>query len=309
MTIMQTYGLREIHGDVGIELEMEYAEKIPAAVGVPFTNHWKVGLDGSLRGAGCEFSTRGPRRMEELPDVFDALRPYLTDRFSPRVSTRAATHFHINCQQREMKEVIVIATAWWWCEQLMMQYFDPTRDGNLFCLGVHHANHAPVHLSKRKRMGLEPDPHNEVFITCRYAALNLASLSKFGSLEFRCMPSTRSIHALDKWARMCYNVCKVYKEYESPEAFMDAVFHGSAKDILYSIFKIGQVVDELASTPNFERLLQVNVPLLVNYAYGGHLFKGVKVGPKQDPWDEDEPDLDVDDLIEELRMEEDNWDA
>ena len=279
MKIRQIYGLRDTIGDIGIELEMEYAEQLPTVINgrdQVFNKHWKVGLDGSLRGAGCEYSTRGPRKMGDVPEALEGLKPYLGELFKPRVSSRAATHFHINCQERTMDEVMVITTAWWWCEQLMTQYFDPMRDGNLFCLGVHHANYAPVHFAERKSKGRMPDPHHDSFMNCRYAALNLASLSKFGSLEFRCMPSTTNVRDLDIWSRMCYNVCKVYESYKSPAEFMDAVFHKGAKDILYSIFRIDSVVDELTKRPDYERLLQANIALLVNYAYGGHLFNGVK---------------------------------
>ena len=88
------------------------------------------------------------------------------------------------------------------------------------------------------------------------------------------MPSTTNVDAIDKWTHMCYNVCKVHEQYKDASDFMDAVFHKGVKDILGSIFQIGQVVDELVSLPNYERKLQENVPLLVNYAYGGQVFKG-----------------------------------
>lgn len=310
MDIRQTYGLREVRlGDVGIELEMEYRTlDLPALDDWDeFGQHWNRNRDGSLRGTNCEYVTRGPKPIYDVSQILHILRPLLSEKALPRVSPRAATHVHVNCQSLTMQQVLVICTAWWWCEQLMVQYFDPTREGNLFCLGIRHASHAPYHFARRRATGHGPDPHHDIFMNSRYAALNLASLAKFGSLEFRCMPSTTNVDAIDKWTHMCYNVCKVHEQYKDASDFMDAVFHKGVKDILGSIFQIGQVVDELVSLPNYERKLQENVPLLVNYAYGGQVFKGRKVEREEFP--EEEGPLDdfvFDELMGQIREHDDH---
>lgn len=296
LNIRETLGLRKFDSPFGVEVENEYADELPEIPrdGADFYLFWGRKADGSLRGASEEIVSKASMsrdNWDQACELYDMLMLESGWENSPR----AATHIHINMQEKEFKDIPVIAAAWWWMEPLLIKSIDPSRVGNLFCLGLREANFGAFHFSRSA--GHPAGMYHALYRDYRYAALNLAAIQKFGSIEFRCFPSTKSSKELDKWLNLCYTVSEVHKEFETPDKLMDFVFQHDAKDVLYRFTGSDVLVDGMTRLNDWRDELTENEGMLVDYAYGGTM-----VVPHDD--DEEEPQedhgfiIDLDDVVD-----------
>lgn len=273
--IRQTFGLREHPSEFGLEVEMEYREPVEMEDHLEAMDYWKFVNDHSLRGYANELVSRPQVSLKNLPTALEKLDKYFKETL-PVESHRASTHVHVNVGNRTLVQVLTMATMWWWLEELAIKATGPEREGNLFCLGLKEANGVTQDIVDTYA---GPGRYNVFNQDNRYGALNLMSLRKFGSLEFRCMRSTKDTALLDKWVKMCYTLCEAYKEFGSPNAFMDAVFYRKPEDLLGLM--VPGMVDEFRNIPDWREHLKVNVGVLTNFAYG--VDWGVDMGKNREP--------------------------
>lgn len=195
MNVCEYYDLPRTNGEIGIEIELEGSNVDEA--GAP---GWRVERDGSLRGDSAEYVMRKPVMLREVHKYVRALQKSLDDADAEPVDTgRAGVHVHVNMQQYSMTQVINYICAYMIFEDCLTDFCGEHRVGNLFCLRVRDADRLIFSLRDRIR---RKDLLNINNNANRYAAINIESLPKFGSLEFRAMRSTVDPMEISQWAGM-----------------------------------------------------------------------------------------------------------
>lgn len=176
--IKDYYLLQDFAGDVGVEIEMEGNNLVKE-------NNilWRVDRDGSLRGEAQEYVTKKPLSWDEAKEAID----YLFHNFEKtgsqlNPSIRCGIHIHINFQQKTFLQLANFIAVYRYFEPMLLHYCGPNRNGNLFCLGFHHADAMEDMIFSAFNSGEYNRFADDII---RYSALNLCSLPKYGSVEFR----------------------------------------------------------------------------------------------------------------------------
>lgn len=197
-TIADFFGVSAVKDgrEVGIEIEME-GEALPTSS--PPTG-WKAEADGSLRGNSCEMVFRRPEPRQEIRGRLSALSSYMKKIGTRLAETdRCGVHIHVNVQEFSMQQTFNFILLYLLFEEVLVHYCGETREGNLFCLRAKDASHLIQQLRICKAKGRLDLIANDTF---RYASINMAALSKYGSLEFRALKTPDDIMEIEDWANM-----------------------------------------------------------------------------------------------------------
>ena len=210
--ISDLLGLRPIKGQYGIEVEAEFSEP----TNYEEVHHlWYTTGDGSLRGFGVEFISPKPWDKETAKESYAFLLAQSFWQNYFRASPRAGIHVHCNVTSWSVDRVLRFLVAYYLVEEVMLHNCGEDRKGNLFCLRMNDADSvldAVQDLIDHKLGDLRRN-----FNTYKYAALNIASIGKLGSVEFRALPSNGSIQEFSDWLDMIDNLSEYSKKEQSLE--------------------------------------------------------------------------------------------
>lgn len=216
-------------GEIGVEIEVEGVNLPDQMEG------WEVHRDDSLRGNAREYVLTSPcprnqlgRHLKKFSDV---LEHYNT---RPLESKRAGVHVHINVQSLTMAQLISFICLYGIFEESLVRWCGDGRSGSLFCLRIKDAEYLSSWIEYCTENELWNNlPENDI----RYAALNLTSLSKFGSLEFRALRGTTDVHVIHQWV----NLLLCIKDYalnqvDNPLQILDNLSKEGGKRFATSVF-------------------------------------------------------------------------
>jgi len=275
-------------GDLfGIELECEGTRVDWCRFDGEILKHWAPEHDGSLRnhhGAACEWIFKGPVNYKGSVTRVNKLFDYFEKRKAKFVcSNRTSTHVHFNMGDKNCYQVVNLFILFTILEGILDAYCGEDRVGNLFCLSSRHAEQQVdwVHDAcfKHGHFGNFRDAN-------RYCSLNLASLNKFGTVEFRAMRGLDNREDMLSWLSIlndftqyaCYTVKnpvdllqeisldrpegfirKVFSEEnynkltkDLEEGFLDASIYEGLRMVQMLCYKIGTEFDQvLVKGPDF----------------------------------------------------------
>ena len=208
MIIADFIGKKTI-GDVGIEIEVE-GEMLPPSVGL-----WRREVDGSLRGnESAEYVLNKPVSIDLVRRELDILKKAFVDYNSVfNESPRAGVHVHINVCDLTFKQVITMICIYIILEEFFIRYCDKSRDGNLFCLPSYNAGYL---LSQIRRSCETEDAYVLRTDEIRYSSVNINSLFKYGSVEFRSLESTYNFDKILHWCKMLHKIKLAALKYDNP---------------------------------------------------------------------------------------------
>ena len=207
---------------------------------------WKTEHDGSLRD-GLEYVFRGALNPLEsrlaLAELFGELKKA---KAQLNYSFRTSTHVHLNVDDLDSTKVNQIIFLYTLVEDLFANFCDENRRGNRFCLRFKEA--ANLYGVFSKMIQEEEHPNYIARLeqnNLKYAALNLHTLAKYGTLEFRSLEGTNDQVKIDRWLKVIENLYNVAIRFESiaqlhevftanPSAIVDEVF---TTDIGPELFK------------------------------------------------------------------------
>lgn len=193
--IVEILGVRGQTGDVGVEIEVE-ADNLPHPDTV--SDYWRTERDNSLRGHSAEFVLNRPYNLDKVEAALDKLSEQFTVHGTRvRPTYRAGIHVHVNVQDLTPKQLITFVASYLMLEEVMISYCDKTRMGNHFCLRLSDAGYLLDVLATTIREGDLKALNTE---DIRYASVNLTSLFKYGSVEFRALESTFDKDKILNWA-------------------------------------------------------------------------------------------------------------
>lgn len=221
-TIANRFGVREVRGAVvGLELEIE-GTNLPHRI--DDGKVWQVKPDGSLRG-GLEYVFTAPlgsvntkAALDQIQAAMEASGANLT------YSYRTSTHVHVNVSNLEVEVVKAMVALFTLFEDEYINFCARTRKSNRFCLGVKDADGVVDNLRKFFIEARVPDEGRG-----KYSAINLCTLARFGTLEFRTLEGTNDWNRVFTWVRALLALRKAAKDIETLEAVVNASTEDLAK--------------------------------------------------------------------------------
>ena len=163
----------------GIEVEMEgdYLPTIEDGL-------WSRIRDGSLRGNSCEYILKNPSYLPVAEKAVVSLIGLLNRYARLDISDRCGIHVHTNIQNLRINELFNMLVFYFIAEELLIEKVSADRKGNLFCLSASEAEGQVEYLTRIAEDG------GKIFMNLgqnelKYAALNIAAIPKFGTVEFR----------------------------------------------------------------------------------------------------------------------------
>lgn len=193
-------------GRYGLELEVE-GNNITAP-----SEEWHAVNDGSLRGQSTEYVLRSPIDFEPAKTAINNLFEQTLGRgMTYKDSNRTSFHVHLNVSDFNIIRVANTITLYGIFENLLVNWCGPYRVGNLFAQRLCDVKWSIKEIATCLRDNSFRSFSNEV----RYMGLNLASINKFGSLEFRTMRGITNPQDGVTWLTL------INKIYEASERFQD----------------------------------------------------------------------------------------
>lgn len=212
MIIRECFGLRKTNGQIGLEIETEGAtggfDQLDSDV-------WRLDRDGSLRGGGIELTLRKPLSRNGVLKAVQSVQELVDNRaVEIEDSGRAGVHVHLNMQERTIAQVYNVVCAYLIFEDVLTEWCGSHRVGNFFCLRTRDAEG----LLDTIVSSLQSQSYTDVRTDdIRYAGLNLTSLSRYGSLEFRAMRSTTDPDTIMTWIDVLLKLHDWALGFESPD--------------------------------------------------------------------------------------------
>lgn len=251
-------------GTIGLELEYESRNPFPVLAGQSqyVFESWRETMDGSLRGRyNMEYVMRGTddakgteKRLTELMKALEGTN--IED------SVRAGVHIHLNVQDLKVERFWVFLTCYYILEELLCKYCGEGRSGNHFCLRGIDAEFVVFMATMTRQDGQWLHLRNE---DLRYAALNLNSLWKYCSVEFRALRSTTDVKEIMKWIYILKSIKENSRLFDSPQAVIENFSVGGELQFVRAM--LGVHSKQFEKDPKFTYILKRGVRLAQELAY------------------------------------------
>lgn len=248
MNVMKAFRLSHralTRGDLGIEIEVE-GDNLPQP-----DKYWNCEQDGSLRGESMEYVLSKPLGMAATRTALSHLNDsYLANGTVVHESVRAGVHVHVNVQQLSTVELFSFMTAYIILEDLLIKYCGEYREGNLFCLRIKDAEYL-LHTIEEVARTKDYQLFNRDVL--RYSSMNVCSLWRYGSLEFRAMRGTRDLDVIGDWAEILLNIRNVVAKFDSPARIIE-MWHNVGVESFLDVL-LGPYKDKLCNGVDYESLV------------------------------------------------------
>lgn len=213
------------YGKVGIEIEVENCNP---HVDNDLGGVWVGKQDGSLKNEGREFVTNGGIVGTQIISAIDGFCKVAEKHKLSVGYPRAGIHIHVDCTDLSMDEdsnQLAIMTAFYLLiEHAVFSYAGDWRQWCGFC--------DPINASNRNikivKSLLRKDVNYEEFSDSlhrfdRYTGYNLQSLSKYGTVEYRHLPTTFDSKRITEWINLLLQIKKVALEWDFTKDFLAEV--------------------------------------------------------------------------------------
>ena len=183
-----------------------------------YNSYWSVTGDGSLRNGGIEFLSK-PLGRTAVRHAINALWPYFREgRMEP--SVRTGIHIHASCLGLNTDHVLRILQHYALVEPALFAYVGPQREENIYCIPWYRSPDEVTHASQWLA-SWEPNfvgPTGEE--PCKYSALYVQPLARFGTIEFRHAPTWTDADTMFRWWQMVQSIWRTHQtEYNVLDRF------------------------------------------------------------------------------------------
>lgn len=233
-------------GTFGVEIEVEGANLCAPTQG------WRGTRDGSLRGRypdqSCEYVFDKPetlatsiRMIHQLSEAMKANHSRLDFSF------RTSTHVHVNAQHLTYPQFLAFLYTSVLMENVLMNFCGDERINNRFCLRIQDAEFYVENLKELFRSRVSLARINEDRL--RYTAINIGSVPKYGSVEFRGMRGTLDKEVLVPWLKTLSAIRDFAVNQNNPHNVHDLFVKNSPEEFVHMI-----VGEELFKVLNYPEL-------------------------------------------------------
>lgn len=237
-------------GLFGVELETETLNPYD----YPKMKYWNTVQDGSLRNFGVEYVLKSPMDLDQIGlafNEFDSLKfNFLPD--SPSTSS----HVHINVLNETPLTVANFLVVYTLVENILIHLSGEDRRSNLFCMPIKDAQRSFDNM-KRFLKGLSTKNGQGLVFNSRdvkYAALNLASFTRLGSLEVRSFRGVTKSSDIIEFLSTLQTILDFCREEKDPQKIFNS-FKEDQKGLVRSLFP----KNTLDKVDNWEKMLDLNL--------------------------------------------------
>lgn len=250
-----------------VELEGQNVETTKQSI----ADFWARHKDGSLRvkpgdpkAQAVEYVFNKPMTIEDTEKAVSVLCQYLN---GPTVkvfdSYRTSIHVHINCLNDTIRTVVNFITLAIIFDELFVSQNGQTRIGNNFCLRTRDAEGQVNDLIQA--ITQYGNPFSAVPAHNRYSSVNMVSLAKFGTIEFRSLECTIDSKRIMHWVQTIQALKTAARKYENPREII-ATF--SRKGPLgFITANLGPMAHKYLAVPEYHGMLHTGMRLAQDFAF------------------------------------------
>lgn len=256
----------------GLEIELEGRNIVTSDPDI--LTYWGQHNDGSLRknpkfedSQTIEYVFRKPFNMKDTEDALSRLFKYLNQSKKVVVfeSYRTSIHVHVNCMNDSIRTIVNFITLAAIFDELFVSQNGQTRIGNNFCLRTRDAEGQIADLIHSITSHYGGSPFHSISQNNRYSSVNVASLNKFGTIEFRSLECTTDYDRVMHWIRTLQALKEAARGYKDP---VDIIAAFSKKGPLaFTTSTLGPQAAYYTKVPEFQDMLHVGMRLAQDFAY------------------------------------------
>lgn len=221
--IIEMRGFQKVSQDYGLEIEMEVAGDRD----MPDVKNWRLVGDGSLRGHSGEYVSTPMSAGGIISNLRNLQKSLDESGLSIRNSIRSGVHFHINMHNKTLEDVAKITCLYSIFERPILRFCGDNREYNHFCIPLNDTELPVEYL--RNALKYEDVSHLGSD-RIRYCALNLASLYKHGTIEFRCMETRPDLDGIEEFTTLIRDIVKKALSYGTMNDLLEEFsMYGGAK--------------------------------------------------------------------------------
>lgn len=265
-------------GKFGIEIETECESRYD----YPRLKYWRSTGDGSLRNFGVEYILLQPLSETELDLALNEFSELKYDFIQNSIST--SVHVHRNVLNESPIIIPNVLTLYSILEPMLCKYAGPFRESNLFCLQLKDAEgglNSILDLVDSLKVAKKFKSSSSERM--KYAALNVNSFNRFGSIEFRAMRGVTDTKVIRDWcniinAMFIYAASKtdpneVLTDYqENADGLIDRVFGQYAPTLKFKGWEAicdmnlwfgYRIASRVVDWSEFAKTVQVRIPMRI----------------------------------------------
>jgi len=240
VTIKDHYELTPVDGEIGLEIEMEGGVSYPDG-SKPVSDYWVGKADPSMQGPGVEYVLKQPIPRTEVRPALLALKGFWkTTKAKLTPTDRDGVHIHFNCQNLMQEQVMTFILMLVLLEDVLVRWCGESREGNIFCL---RSRDAEEFLSRLRDILIKKTFSGLDYEVLKYAAINIAPLCSYGSVEIRCMETPKDIMRVETWVRILCCVYDAALKLQSVRDVADQLAFSRGEELIWQIF--GDLAPEL----------------------------------------------------------------
>lgn len=213
------YALNVDGPKLGIECETE-GRGLPVIANA----FWRTEQDGSLRN-GLEYVSAPIMPEKVVTAINNLIANQQKHGAVVDFSFRCSTHVHINVQDLNEKQLVNMIFLYALFENVFMNFVAKERVGNRFCLRFQDAGALTYEVAQFFRYALQErlavGVHELNQNSLKYAAINLYTLRKYGTLEFRALEGCNDPQRIKKWIDAIVALRELAMNYDTPRALYE----------------------------------------------------------------------------------------
>ena len=187
---------------IGIELEYENITSHPSEH--LDSNLWEVVEDGSLRTIddntySLELRYRGALGGYDSEKALSSLNKFLVRNKRIMCTERTGLHVHVDFRDVNNFQLRNFLINYLIAEPFLYEYCGNDRQNNIFCLPLYKTPHLIYDNLSSYRFSCPKDLGYYISRMYKYSGMNMLSIQKKGSVEFRMHHSTTSIEEIKTW--------------------------------------------------------------------------------------------------------------
>ncbi|KKM69622.1 hypothetical protein LCGC14_1448880, partial [marine sediment metagenome] len=167
---------------------------------------WKVVEDGSVHNHGAEMVFTRPLFGQDVVDALDYFLA-LQKEYLFNHSLETGIHVHLDVRNMDYESFRKLCILYGLVEPLLFNWIGEDREYNIFCEPWYRSQGDLVYITDIL-FGSDYKKVSAAGKVQRYSALNLTALRKFGSIEFRQMPTVFDKAKILKWLNIILSLKK-----------------------------------------------------------------------------------------------------
>jgi Putative amidoligase enzyme len=244
----------------GLEIELEGQNLSSRRRAI--TDYWTVHNDGSLRAPNpedmaIEYVFHRPLGLQDTTTALTNMMTFLNqDNVTVFESERTSIHVHVNVLQNTLKDILNFIVLSIIFDELFVGQNGPERVGNNFCLRAKDAKGQLIQIRQQIENTGFPFSIDQAN---RYNSVNIASLNRFGTIEFRSLECTIDLQRVLHWVNTLNTLKQFAKTFNSPEEIIYYFSSWGNEEFIDRV--LGPYAEKYKAVPH----------------YGDMLFRGVRI--------------------------------